>query len=496
MSRLRHAFFSASALIALASSTAFGANSWDGQGNSNWWFDYVNWSLAGPDTAVDPLVNGLLPPNNAFATLEFNDTQINVGTGAWDVTGEGVVFDPDNDPFYSNPDVVDDNLVDGADFLALQRQGKSPANWQRQYGGTGYGAEDMAYPAGTVNIGSETRNYGAQTLYRLYVSRNTTNSNTITIKSGDLSIGSTTIIGRSGSSIGNQNLGRIVQTGGIFRLPATTLDLGQAEASGWGNGTYDYRGGILEVQQVGGTQGIRLSAGSASTGAGGVGTFIMHNPASGGYVRTFDFTSASIANDADGVTRGVGIVEFHFENGGTRPIQVQRNLSINNGVDATITTATRSSRLNLVLNAAPTLNAGVPQNLGLFDVNFGGIFSGIITGTGDLGLDNDPLVHTNNRIFSDLAGTVHYQEGDLVSAVFGGTQYNWTISYTGDISWTDADNSVVDQILGSGSGTDVVLIGHSTQPAPANVAAVPEPASVALGLLAVLAVPTLRRRLR
>jgi hypothetical protein len=229
---------------------------------------------------------------------------------------------------------------------------------------------------------------------------------------------------------------------------------------------WDYRGGTLEVSTVGGA-GIRLAAGSSS-GVGGTGHFIMHNPTSGGHVRAFDFVvaanggptgSTDPALNPNGTTTGVGIVEFHFENGGTRPIQVDRNLSINNGLDDDLQ-GTRSSRLELVLNSAPTLTAGVPQNLGLFDVNFGDVFGGLITGTGDL--DGDATFN-DDRVFSDSDADIAYVEGSTVSAVLGNTKYNWSISYTGNITWTDAGNSVVDSITGPGTGTDVVLMGLSSE---------------------------------
>ena len=400
------------AVTSLVVAPAQSAISWDAQAGTQWWFDPVNWSSAS---------NNLLPPTDPVSS---GDAQINIGvTGAWNATGEGVVYDPANDTFF-----------DDADLISFP---------------TG---STMATTAGVM------RDYGPETIYRLYVSRNTTNTNLITIKSGDLVIESTTIIGRSGSSAVAQNLGMIVQTGGSLRLPTAALDLGQRETSGWGNGTYDYRGGVLEVQQVSGSQGIRLSAGSATNGTGGKGRFIMHNPTTPGHVRTFDFTLAADGNNGDGVTTGVATVEFHFENGGTRPIQIDRNLSINNGLDAD-SIGTRSSRLELVLGSAPTLEAGVPQNLGLFDVNFGNVFAGIINGTGDL---DGNAVFNDDRVFSNADGTVHYRQGDTVSAMFGSTKYNWTISYAGDITWTDPVAGSVAAVSGAG-GTDVVLVGLSSE---------------------------------
>ncbi len=417
----------ASAVSAVNATLAQAAITWDGEGNSNWWFDPTNWAYNNND-------NASLPPADPIAS---GDLQVNIGTGAWDVTGEGLVYDPENDPFFA-------------------------------------AASSVAFPAGsllTTTAGFEGRDYGPETLYRFYVSRNTTNTNLITVKSGDMVIESTTIIGRSGSTVEAQNVGRLNQLGGSVRLPLTALDLGQREASGWGNGIYDYRGGILEVSEIGGA-GIRLSAGGSS-GAGGTGRFIMHNPTTPGRVRAFDFVVAANggpngvddpALNPDGVNTGVGVVEFHFENGGTRPIQVSRNLAINNGLDSDLF-GLRSSRLELVLNAAPAVDGGgVPGNLGLFDVNFGDLFGGTITGTGDL--DGD-AVFNNDRVFSNADGSAAYREGDMVSALFGGSTYNWTISYTGNITWTDPETSVVGEVTGAGTGVDVVLVGHSSVLAPA-----------------------------
>jgi hypothetical protein len=396
-------------VLSIAALPAHAAISWDGGGNSNWWFDPANWSQD---------AFGYIPPSqDQGGTLIPIDAQINGGTGAWDVTGEGVVYDPVNDPFFSS-------------------------------------AAGRAYATGSLlsTLPGYMRDYGPQTIYRFYVSRNTTNSNLVTIKSGDLAIESTTIIGRSGSSATGQNLGRVNQLGGTVRLPLTALDMGNSEASGWGNGTWDYRGGILEVSMDGGN-GLRLAAGG-SNGPGGHGRFIMHNPTTPGYVRAYHFNVAANAGSGalipDGINTGVGIVEFHFENGGTRPIQVPTNLIINNG--STETGAIRSARLELKLDAAPMVNgSGVPQNLGLFDVDSNNDANGSsTTGAGQLG-----------DFFSSADGSTLYDEGATVSASFGGTQYNWMITYQGNIAWTDPDTGALGSIDGTG-GIDVVLVGQSS----------------------------------
>jgi hypothetical protein len=203
----------------------------------------------------------------------------------------------------------------------------------------------------------------------------------------------------------------------------------------------------------------------------------MHNPETPGYVRALNFNVAAHGGVAgmpavspNGSTVGVGIAEFHFENGGTRPIQVTRNLIINNG---SVTTGTRSARLELVLDEAPTVDMnGVPQNLGLFDVDFAfdsvidnsNFWQGAISGTGALGL-----------FFSSADGSTLYTQNAEIAATFGNTEYVWNISYTGKISWSGcdettgtglacvgADNGVVGTIAGTG-GNDVVLIGLSSE---------------------------------
>jgi len=344
-------------------------------------------------------------------------------------------------------------------------------------------AASLAYPTGSGLVPFTGRDYGPETLFRLYVSRNTTNHNRLTIKSGDLQIESFTIVGRSGSMVGEENLGDVIHTGGRVSIPLSSLDIGHRELSGWGNGIWEYRSGTLEVSLLGGA-GLRLSAGG-SAGAGGTGRFVMHRPADGGHVRVKDFAVASFGGiagapelDPDGITTGVGTVEFHYANGGTRPIQVARNLAINNGLDAD-GFGVRSARLALQLDSAPLVDAGgVPANLGLFDVDFdqSDVSVGTILGVG-----------SNGPIFSNEDGSSHYPEGEVVSAVFAGTQYNWTISYRGNISWSDPENSAVSEITGPGTGADVVLIGMNSFP-------IPEPGVLALVVPCTFLLPRQRRR--
>jgi hypothetical protein len=404
-------------ILAIGQSTAFAAISWDAGGGSTWWFDPVNWSQ---DAAVGgPLLPPIQTVSTTDPTLIATDAQINIGT-----TGDGVIYDPDNDTFFDD-------------------------------------ADDLRYVEGSPAEAFVGTDYGPQHIHRLYIGRNVTNgaTNKLTIKSGDLVIPSTFVIGRSGSTLANQNMGIIVQQGGRLRTPTVAMDIGQAETSGWGNGTYDYQAGTLEVD-LEGINGIRVAHGGGNSLAGGTGRFIMHNPASGGHVRAWRYQSASHrggvdavlnGNDPDGVTRGVATTEFHYENGGTRPIQVAQNLSINNGLQ-TDTLGTTSSRLDLVLHQAACAGAScVPNNVGLFDVDFDigfGSNLGIVGGLGSMG-----------GTFSSANGATQYTEGSTVSATFGSVRYDWTISYSGNITWTDADNSVVNTITGALSGVDVVLMG-------------------------------------
>src|SRR5690242_2771105 len=70
------------------------AISWDAEAATQWWFNPVNWN-------ANSNANNLLPPTNPVSS---GDVQINIGSGAWNASGEGVVYDPVNDPFFEDAD--------------------------------------------------------------------------------------------------------------------------------------------------------------------------------------------------------------------------------------------------------------------------------------------------------------------------------------------------------------------------------------------------------
>lgn len=431
------------AIAVITASSTLGAVVWDGEHGTQWWFDPQNWNR-------DSNNNTTLPPGNSATGV--TDTQINLGT--LNLTGgEGVVYDPVNDPNLPIPGSI-------------------------------------TFPSG----------FDAHTIQQLYLSREgqtnvpvPTPNNLLTIK-GDLTATGQIVIGRSSGQRDVPTFAQITQKGGVFNVTLSSLDIAQVDTShnGYGDGTYDYRKGTLNVSRDGGS-GLRLSNGSSTAapdgspaGAAGIAKLIVHNPGynpadptTGGFIRAYDVASAAYSGVADGAvtsadpngtTKGVSIFEFHYENGGIRPIQVGRNLSINNGIDGSGTTptmGTRSSRLDIKLDSAPTVTGGIPNNIGLFDVDFDqtDLATGTITGTGDVdgdGIFNDDRVFSNANAVNPLAVSAAYFQDSIVSATFGSTKYNWKISYTGNIVWSDAGNSVVDTISGTG-GTDIVLIGLSTE---------------------------------
>ena len=295
----------ATAVFLCMASAAHAGNNWDASDNTQWWFDPMNWS-----TNVLPPTNGTAPPGQGST-----DTDIITTTDALP-GGEGVVFDPsNNDPNFAN---------------AINLQSTLPAGFGPQYSGTTYTGYNIA---------------------QLYVGRAQGGSlpvNTkLTIK-GDLNSSGNVLIGRSSGTRNVAVNASVVQTAGLFTTTGS-FDLGQVETSqnGYGNATWDYRGGSLFANS---SSGLRLSAGSVSNaldgspgGAAGIGKIIVRNPATPGYVRATAMVFSSFPGvpastdggltsfDPDGVTKGVSIAEFHYQNGGVRPIQVAGTLTINNG---------------------------------------------------------------------------------------------------------------------------------------------------------------------
>jgi hypothetical protein len=414
------------ALLAMAP-MAFAAIPWDGGGGDGNWFNPANWNRNMND-------NNTLPPGgDATGMAAVTDTEISFPGTASLNGGLGVIYDTDL-PGDTGPD-------------------------------------NPFFPV-AASVNDPPSGFGYQQIAQLYISRSQNPStglvpdNTLTLR-GDLQSGGPVIVGRSSGVAGQTTNGKIIQESGLFNIPLSNLDLGNAEASprpGNGNGTYDYRGGKLDVAAEGGS-GIRLAAGGGG-GVGGVGRFIMRNPGptSPGYARGYLFNVAANAGNstilANGTTTGVGIVEFHSNGAhGTRPIQVGNNLLINNGGSGMIGSV-RSSRLELVLDSAPTVDgSGVPQDLGLFDIDFDQT---------DVDVDLNPLIGNSTAgdgtladFFSSADGSTWYTQGATVTAMFGASTYNWTISYSGNIVWADADASTIASISDTG-GVDIVLKGLSS----------------------------------
>ena len=191
--------------IALAAMTqltsvAHAAVSWDAGSNTQYWFDPANWS------------NNVLPPSNGATPPAVTDTDIGIGTASLP-GGEGIVYDPSaGDPNFAN-------------------------------------VGSQVFPDG----------FNAQTIQQLYVARTLTATKVdgvvtpdamLTIK-GDLTATGNVIVGRSSNIRDVATTGTIVQTGGTFLVSLGTMDLAQTETTqnGMGNGTYDYRGGTLDVSR-------------------------------------------------------------------------------------------------------------------------------------------------------------------------------------------------------------------------------------------------------
>jgi len=294
--------------------------------------------------------------------------------------------------------------------------------------------------------------------------------NAITINSGTLELYAVTI-GRDYSA-------QMTQNGGLFKVD-NSLKVGGANSSGDfattvnGSGTYAYHGGTLIV-----LNGLQIAAGNNSdTGPTSLttpeeGKFVVYNDGAAGAVLANGNVSFATNSNNAGTT---GIVEFHYDNnllgvGNVRPIQLNvlnttnSKLSLNNATDIGGGTANTLSELNLVVDTAPTLfgpavgpSLGAPQNLGLFAEN-------TISGSA-----------TYPKVFFATDGVTGYTQGATISAIQGGIDYSWTISYSGLITFSSTATSAYDSVTGIAStgGNDIVLVGL-------NAVAVPEPTTMAL----------------
>jgi hypothetical protein len=262
--------------------------------------------------------------------------------------------------------------------------------------------------------------------------------NTLTVLSGSLEEWAWTI-GRDSSALLIQNGGKIISD--------SKFTIGGANSAAGinfvqGSGTYAYHGGTLIVKnqlQVAGADNA-----NAATTTPEIGKWVIYNDGVDGAIQVSN--AIKIASNSAGAGT-IGIVEFHYDVntnsiGNVRPVQNNVNTT-NSQLDFSNGTNTLDE-LNLVLDAAPT--AG--QNLGLFKQN-------MISGS------------TFPRYFYATDGVTGYSQGATISAVFGGTTYAWTISYSGTIQFSNTANSAYSVTSATG-GNDIVLV------------AIPEPASAAL----------------
>jgi hypothetical protein len=290
--------------------------------------------------------------------------------------------------------------------------------------------------------------------------------NKLTVESGTI-VTVTATVGRDAAGI-------LALNGGTFITSSKFLVQGVTVGRTFlGTGTFEYHGGTLAAAQeirVGG-QG---ATGGASLTSAGLGYFVVYNDGVDGAMLAgngFEVGSSSIGMGT------IGIVEFHYDKntggiGGTRPIQANWNSSAGPqqlpGILQLGNTSNESSRLNLVLDTAPTVTNGVVQNLGLFDET-------LVQGVG-----------TFPAAFYSVDGLTVFTQGATISAAYANKTYSWTISYSGQINFTNTATSAYSptEIQATG-GDDVVLIGIP----------VPEPGSLAaLGGIGAMMLARRRRR--
>lgn len=386
----------------------------------------ITWDGGGGDNYWFNIPNwsttSFLPPTTNGTST--TDTNINMGAT--------VEYDPVNDPYYAT-------------------------------------AGGLTYPPG----------YGPTTIWRLYLSSGSTATNTLNIRSGTLTQRDDPNQGTPSAQaiIGRNGVGIVNVYGGAWIQESNNIDLGSNQnTSGAHSGTINYYGGTIEAGLLlaadNSTGGIRLGPATIAGAADPTdGTLRIANTGPDGRICVKNL----LVSSGSGNNGSTGLIEFHYgvnthADGGVRPVQVARSLILNNS-------ASQSSRLDLVLDSPPETPTDnglffIPENLGLFDIDYSSTdgWTGTVTGT-----------------FYDVTGLTQLTEGSIISAVGPDSYiYRWTLSYTGNIVWSDLDNSLVSSVTGPGTGNDIVLIGlDSTKP-------VPEPAAITLlGMYSLIA---MRRR--
>jgi hypothetical protein len=318
----------------------------------------------------------------------------------------------------------------------------------------------------------------------------------LTVESGTIIVGTATV-GRDAPGILALNGGTFIVGGGALKVQ------GSNRTTVIGSGTFEYHGGTLET-----LQGVQLGSGACSVGvsktSAGVGYFTVYNDGPDGAILSQNGFQVAANTNQKGT---IGIVEFHYDSqfqisynenqngpptyfinaphnsntytdknlvngqyyayGSTRPIQGNWNGgNYSNGILHLNNNTNSSSRLNLVLDTSPgtPVAVGTPgavyQNLGLFDDT-------LIVGSG-----------TFPKAFYSVDGSTVFTQGATISATYLGVSYSWTISYSGQINFSDTANSAYDSSgIQATGGDDVVLLGITPL---TNLAPVPEPSSLAL----------------
>lgn len=379
--------------------------------NSNF-FSTANVWLNGTSSYTPPTSGP--DPNPGTTTM----TTININTG---VAGTGAVFDPAS----QDPNVLQTTF--GMTGLTFNTNGKVYLSSNSGGPGTTSGTTTYAQAFPNNPYNSVEANYWDIESGEFHLnSANTTNS--------------IMIIGRSGPGTLEINGGAMVVDTSI-------------QVAGDGNnvdqtGSIIYNGGVLQAglnPSTASSPGIRLGNGAAGTA-----NLVVYNNGTG----NITLGGLYLAKTASaGSQPTVATVEFHYDNDGTRPIQIH-----NSGDTAEIKIANgtgQQSRLNIVLDSSPTMTeingVEVPQNLGLFSTDK-------VTG-------ND----TTSEFFYDPTGTNLLTEGAAITErAPNGYTDTWDISYQGTINFSDPSNSVVSSVTGPNNlfgdtteGTDIVLMGVS-----------------------------------